>query len=201
MTWVRHSLRRVLCGSAIAAVVVATSMGDVNAEPGADALSKLHELSRQAVQGREAVTAAQRDVDAKLAAQTAAEDRHRADLEALAAANVQLAPYQAAVNRIAAMSYMSGGDGQMAAVLTAGSPRQLIDKLSLQRVVAVKAADDMVAFKSTHERAAAAARLQRLRPRTPAPPSNKRPPCAQTFRRNGLNCSVRSPPQRRSTGR
>ncbi|MGA5543275.1 coiled-coil domain-containing protein [Mycobacterium sp. NPDC051198] len=157
MTWVRHSLRRVLCGSAVAALVVATSMGDVMAEPGADALSKLHELSRQAVKGREAVTAAQRDVDAKLAAQTAAENRHRADLEALAAANVQLEPYQAAVNRVAAMTYMSGGDGQMAAVLTAGSPRQLIDKLSLQRVVAAKAADDMLAFKSTHERAAAAA--------------------------------------------
>ncbi|OBF44230.1 glycoside hydrolase [Mycolicibacterium peregrinum] len=157
MTWVRHSLRRALCGSAIAALVVATSMGDVKAEPGADALSKLHELSRQAVQGREAVTAAQRDVDAKLAAQSAAEDRHRADLEALAAANVQLAPYQAAVNRVAAMTYMSGGDGQMAAVLTAGSPRQLIDKLSLQRVVAAKSADDMSAFKATHQRAAAAA--------------------------------------------
>ena len=87
------------------------------------------------MQTREAVTAAQRDVDARLAAQTAAEDRHRTDLDALAAANSQLAPCQAAVDRVAAMTYMSGRDGQIAAVLTATSPQQLIDRLSLQRVV------------------------------------------------------------------
>lgn len=157
MTWVRHWVRRAVGGSAVAVLVLATSMGDVLAEPGADALSKLNELSQQALQSREAVTNAQRDVDAKLAVQTEAETRHRADLEALAVANVQLEPYQAAVNRVAAMTYMSGGDGQMAAVLTAGSPQQLIEKLSLQRVIAAKAADDMKAFKSTHERAVAAA--------------------------------------------
>lgn len=132
-------------------------MGEVKAEPAADGLSRLHELSRQAVQTREAVTNAQRDVDARLAVQTAAEERHRTDLEALAVANSQLQPYQDAANRIAAMSYMSGGDGHMAAVLTAGSPRQLIDKMSLQRVVLTKTAADMKAFQSTRERASAAA--------------------------------------------
>ena len=127
------------------------------ADPAADALATLNELSRQAVQSREAVTTAQRDADARLAAQTAAEERHRADLAALEAANSQLEPYQAAVDRLAAMTYMSGGTGQFAAVLTAASPQQLIDQLSLQRVVADETADQMKAFHSGRERAAAAA--------------------------------------------
>ena len=127
------------------------------ADPAADALAKLNELSRQAVQSREAVTAAQRDADARLAAQTAAEDRHRADLAALEAANSQLEPYQAAVDRVAAMDYISGRTGQLAAVLTAASPQQLIDQLSLQRAIAAETADQMKAYPAGRERAAAAA--------------------------------------------
>lgn len=133
------------------------SMGDVKADPAADALSKLNELSQQAVQSREAVTTAQRDVDARLAAQTAAEDRHRADLVALEVANIQLQPYQAAADRVAAMTYMTGGNGQMTAVLTATSPQQLIDHLSLQRVVGAETAQQMKAYQSTRELAARAA--------------------------------------------
>ena len=101
---------------------------------------------------------AQRDVDDKLAAQTAAEDRHRADLVALDAANSQLASNQAAADQVAAMTYVSGRTGQLAAVLTAGSPQQLIDQLSLQRIVVAETAGRMKAFQAARERAAAAAR-------------------------------------------
>ncbi len=132
-------------------------MGDVNADPAADALSRLNELSQQAVQSREAVTAAQADADARLAEQAAAADRHRADLAALETANSQLEPLQAAVDRVAAMNYMSGRDGQFAAVLTAASPQQLIDQLLLQRTVGAGIADQLAAFQSARERAATAA--------------------------------------------
>jgi hypothetical protein len=142
-----------------AMTVLATTTGDVRADPAADALSKLNELSQQAVQSREAVTAAQREVDARLAAQTAAEDRHRVDLEALELANTQLQPLQAAADRVAAMTYTSGGNSQMAAVLTAGSPQQLIDHLSLQRVVGAETAEQMKAYQSTRARAATAAQI------------------------------------------
>lgn len=157
MTGVRHSLRRAVCGSAAAVLAAALLMGDVHADPAEDALSRLTELSSQAVQTREAVTAAQHDADARLAAQTAAEDRHRADLEALAAANAQLAPYQAAVDRVAAMTYMSGRDGQMAAVLTASSPQRLIDRLALQRVIERTTAEQMKGYRAGREQAGAAA--------------------------------------------
>lgn len=162
MTRVRHSLRRAAYGSAAAMLVLGMSTGDVLADPAADALSKLNELSRQAVESRDAVTTAQRDADARLAAQTAAEDRHRADLTALDVANAQLQPHQAAANRVAAMTYMSGGTGQMAAVLTAGSPQQLIGHLSLRRVVATEASEQMKAFQAGRERAAAAVRASEI---------------------------------------
>ena len=159
MSRARRLLRRTAAGSAAVVLAVALSIvGDVNADPAADALSKLNDLSRQALQSRDAVTAAQRDADAKLAAQTAAEDRHRADLAALEAANSQLAPYQAAVGRVAAADYMSGRTGRLAAVLTAASPQQLIDQLSLQRAIAAETADQMTAYLAGRERAAAAAK-------------------------------------------
>jgi hypothetical protein len=157
VTGVRHHLRRAVCGFATAVLVAAVALGDVQADPAADAMANLNELSQQAVESREAVTAAQRDAEAKLAEQAAATDRHRADLAALEVANSQLEPLQAAVDRIAAMNYMSGRDGQFAAVLTAGSPQQLIDQLSLQRTVAAGMADQMKAFQTARERTAAAA--------------------------------------------
>jgi len=155
----RHSLRRTVISSMVAVVVLVMSIaGDVTADPAADALAKLNELSRQALDGRNAVTLAQRDVDATLAAQNSAEDRRRADLAALDAANVELAPYQAAVDQIAAMTYAMGGASQWEAVLTASSPQQLIDQLSLRREVAALKADQLKAFKVVRERAAEAAR-------------------------------------------
>jgi hypothetical protein len=154
----RHSLRRTVCGCATAVSVLAVSIGAVHADPAADALSRLNELSRQAVQSREAVTTAQRDVDARQAQQAAAADRHRADLAALESANSQLEPLQAAADKIAATNYMSGRDGQFAALLTATSPQQLIDQLSMQRTVGAGIADQLAAFHAAQERAATAAK-------------------------------------------
>jgi len=150
-------------GAAAAVLVLALSMvGDVKADPAADALSALNELSRQAVQSRGAVTAAQLDLDARLAAQTTAEDRHRADLVPLEAANSQLQTHQAAVDRMAAMMYMSGRTGWFAAVLTADSPQQLIDQIWAERAVGAEMANQMKAFQSAHERAASAAQASEM---------------------------------------
>lgn len=157
MTRVRHFRRRTAAAALVAVAAMSLPTGIVSADPAADALSRLTELSQQAVQSREAVTAAQRDADAKVAEQAAAVDRHRADQAALDIANSQLAPYQAAVDRIAAMNYMSGSDGQFAAVLTAPSPQQLIDQLSLHRTVGAGISDQLAAFHSARERARTAA--------------------------------------------
>ena len=159
MSRVRHSLRRTACGFAAGVMVLAIAIaGDVNADPAADALARLDELSQQALQTREAVTAAQRDADDKLAVQTAAENRQRTDLEALDVANAQLAANQAAADKVAAMTYVSGRTGQLAAVMTAGSPQELIDQLSLQRVIVAETANQMKAYQAARERATTAAK-------------------------------------------
>lgn len=158
MARVRTSHRRTVSATAAAVLVLAMSMGGAYADPASDALAELNELSQQALQSRQAVTAAQRTVDDRLAEQAATEVRHRADLEALEAANSQLGPHQAAVDRVAAMTYMSGGTGPFAALLTAHSPQQLIDGLSLRRAVADSAADQLEAFHAAREGAAIAAR-------------------------------------------
>ncbi|WP_029112272.1 glycoside hydrolase [Mycobacterium sp. URHB0044] len=159
MSRVHHSLRRTVGGFAAAVLVLAIVVAaDVKADPADDALSRLHELSQQALQTRQAVTGAQRDADDRLAAQTEAESRHRAHLAALDDANSQLAANQAAADQVAAMTYVSGRTGQMAAVLTAGSPQQLIDQLSVQRIVVTETAGRIKAFQAARERADAAAR-------------------------------------------
>ena len=159
MSRVRHSLRRTALFLVAAVLALAIPIaGDVRADPATDALSRLDELSQQALQTREAVTAAQRDADDKRAAQTAAEDRHRAELAALDAANSQLAFRQAAADKLASATYVNGRTGQLAALMTAGSPQQLIDQLSLQRVVVAETADQMKAFQAARVRAAAAAK-------------------------------------------
>lgn len=141
------------------AVMLAMSMvGDVRADPAADALARLNEVSAQAVQTREAVTAAQIDLDAKVAAQTTAEERHRADVGALEVANAQLQTSQAAVNRLAATMYMSGRTGLLAAVLTADSPQQLIDQMWVQRTLPAEMTNQVKAFQLARERAADAIR-------------------------------------------
>ncbi|MCV7420444.1 glycoside hydrolase [Mycobacterium yunnanensis] len=161
MTAVGRPLRRTTGALAAATLVLGLAIGESGADPAADALARLDELSRQAVQTRESVTAAQRDADAKLAEQTIALDRHRADLGALDAANLELAPRQAAFDRVAAMTYASGSTGQFTAALTAASPGELIDRLSLQTTVAARVADQIKAFRVARERANSAAEASR----------------------------------------
>jgi hypothetical protein len=155
---VRPPLRRTICASVAAALVVAGAVSEVRADPAADALARLNELSSQALQSRQAVTAAQQDADAKLAAQTAAEERHRADLDTLRVANAHLEPFQAAIDQVAVMTYMSGRTGQLTAALTAESPQQLIDGLAVQRAVATEAAVQLDGLRQAQARAGAAAR-------------------------------------------
>jgi len=56
------------------------------------------------------------------------------------------------------MTYVNGRTGQWAALLTASSPQQLIDQLSVQRGIAAVTAAQLKAFQTARERAAEAAR-------------------------------------------
>lgn len=127
-----------------------------HADPADDALAKLNELSRQAEQTTEAMHSAQLDLNNKLAAQEAAEKKHADDVAAVGAAESQLATFQGSVNKVAAAQYMGGRTSGVDAILTAGSPQQLIDQLAVQRVMATEMSTQMKNFRSAGAKAVAA---------------------------------------------
>lgn len=125
--------------------------GSVQADPAADAMAKLNELSREAEQTTEAMHTAELDLNDKLAAQQAADTKHQSDLAAVDAAKVQLATFQTSVDRVAAAQYMGGRTDGLDAMLTADSPQRLIDQLAVQRVMATEMSVQMKNFSSSSE--------------------------------------------------
>ncbi|MGV0744595.1 peptidoglycan hydrolase RipC [Mycolicibacterium sp. XJ870] len=130
--------------------------GSVQADPAADALAKLNELSRQAEQTTEAMHSAQLDLNNKLAAQEAAEKKLADDQAAADLAKSQLATFQTSVNKVAAAQYMGGRTSGVDAILTADSPQNLIEQLAVQRVMATEMSAQMHNFRSVGAKAAAA---------------------------------------------
>ena len=123
------------------------------ADPAEDALAKLTELSRQAEQLTESMHSAQLDLNQKVQLQVEADQRHAEDLAALDAAKAQLVGYQGAVNKLAASVYMGGRTDGFNAMLTATSPQNLIDKMAVQRVMAIEMAAQMQSFRQVSEAA------------------------------------------------
>ncbi|KGI65981.1 C40 family peptidase [Mycobacterium rufum] len=157
------------------AIVLALTLGDSAgtgwADPAADALARLTEFSREAERTTEAVYAAELELAGKLGAQRRAEDRQRTELEAMTAARADLGEYQAAVNQVAAASYMGGSTSTISAALTAESPQRLLDELSSSRVMATQMSDRISAFRAASTRAdeaALAAQSSALAARTAA---------------------------------
>ena len=126
------------------------------ADPADDAMAKLNELSRQAEQTTEAMHSAQLDLNGKLTAQRAAEKKHVDDQAAVDGAKAKLATFQTAVNKLAAATYMGGRVDGMEAMLTAGSPQGLIDKMAVQRLMATQMREQMTGFRVAGEQAAKA---------------------------------------------
>lgn len=132
------------------ALMVGLWSGAAVADPAEDALAQLSELSRQAEQLTESAHAAQLDLDNKLQALAAADTKHAQDLAALEAAKAQLGAYQGAVDRLAAATYMGGRTDGLNAILTAQSPQGVIDKMSVQRVMAIEMSAQMTGFRQAN---------------------------------------------------
>ncbi|OBB66120.1 peptidoglycan hydrolase RipC [Mycobacterium sp. 852014-50255_SCH5639931] len=150
-------ITRFVIGTLAGLTVLAGALAaNVSADPAEDALAKLNELSRQAEQTTEAMHSAQLDLNNKLVAQRAADKKHDDAQAAVDAAKARLASFQGAVNKLAAATYMGGRVDGMTAMLTAGSPQGLIDKLAMQRLMATQMADQMTSFRAAGEQAAKA---------------------------------------------
>ncbi|MCB0942819.1 MAG: peptidoglycan hydrolase RipC [Mycobacterium sp.] len=134
-------------------VFAAVMSGSVHADPAEDGVAKLNELSRQAEQLTEAMHSAQLDLNNKLQAQAAAEQKHSDDLARADAAKSQLATYQGAVDKFAAAVYMGGRTDGLNAILTAESPQGLIDKMAVQKVMATEMSAQMQNYRRVNEEA------------------------------------------------
>jgi len=143
-----------LIGVIVGATAVTGFCGSVAlADPAEDALAKLNELSRQAEQLTESMHSAELDLDKKVQIQADADRRHTADLGALDAAKAQLGTYQGNVDKLAASVYMGGRSDGFTAILTAASPQNLIDKMSVQRVMAHEMSEQMQNFRAANQQA------------------------------------------------
>ncbi|MCV7355380.1 peptidoglycan hydrolase RipC [Mycolicibacterium fluoranthenivorans] len=131
---------------------------DVRADPAADALAQLNELSREAEQTTEAMHSAQLSLDAAGAAQDVAERRNVDDLVAVTAARADLTTYQGAVDEVAAAEYMGGPTDGLTGILTANSPQQLIDQLAVKNAMSTEMATTMRRFRESRARADTAER-------------------------------------------
>ncbi|MFC7675780.1 peptidoglycan hydrolase RipC [Mycolicibacterium sp. GCM10028919] len=152
---ITRGIRRPVAGAIVALAVMSGALaGGVQADPAADALAKLNELSREAEQTTEAMHSAQLDLTEKVAAQEMADAQHAADLAAAGAAKAELATFQGAVNKVAAAQYMGGRTDGLDAMLTAASPQQLIDQLAVQRVMATEMSTQMQSFQKVNAEAA-----------------------------------------------
>ena len=149
-------------GALVVAILLAWTLGNSTgtgrADPAADALARMTELSREAERTSEAIYSAELDLEAKLAAQRQAEDRQRAESEALTAARADLRKYQNIVDQVAAASYMGGATSGISAALAAQSPQSLLDELSLDRLMATQMSDRIAAYRAASTRAESAAR-------------------------------------------
>lgn len=139
------------------AVIGSMVGGHAQADPAADALAKLNELSRQAEQTTEAMHAAKLDLKDKLAVQKAAEEKQAADQSTLDTANAKLDEFQRGVNRVAAAAYMGGRTDGFSAIMTAASPQQLIDQMSVRKVMGAQMGVQMRNFREMREKAVTAA--------------------------------------------
>ncbi|MDD4868625.1 MAG: peptidoglycan hydrolase RipC, partial [Mycobacterium sp.] len=159
--FVGYPIARLLTRTVVCTVVGCTLLSGVMAasvlaDPAQDALAKLNQLSRQAEQTTEAMHSAQLDLNNKLAAERAAEQKHADDQAAAQAAKARLASFQGAVNKLAAATYMGGRVDGVESILTAESPQGLIDKLVMQRVMASQMSTQMASFRLAGEQAAKA---------------------------------------------
>ncbi len=152
----KHLKRGTVLGVAGLTILSSVFASNVHADPAADALAKLTELSRQAEETTEAVHSAQLELTKKLDVQGAAEQQHAADLAAVDSTKSQLAKFQVGVNKFAAAMYMGGRTDGLNAILTAGSPQGLIDKLAVQRVMATELAAQMANYRKVSAEATAA---------------------------------------------
>ena len=139
-------------GAVTAALVFGMAWaGSAVAEPAHGSAADLNDLTQQAQQLTDSMRAAQQDFDRAMQALAEADKKHAGDLAALDAAKGELAAYQGSVDTVAAAVYMRGYSGDAGAILTAPSPKTLIDTLAIQRAMVTEMSGKVEGLRRTNQ--------------------------------------------------
>lgn len=153
--------------SAAFLVCAAVSGGPATADPVAlpttasDAIARMVDLSRQSEQLNQQALTAQADLDATLALQREADDKLAASTAVADAARAEVRKFQPMIDRTAVAAYTGVRTNSMFAVLSSGSPQQLLDKMSTLDVLSQQTADTVRQFKQAADAATAAESVTR----------------------------------------
>ncbi|MGY1988933.1 coiled-coil domain-containing protein [Mycolicibacterium fortuitum] len=127
--------------------------GAAYAESDEDRVANVNELARQAEQLSETILNAQPDLDKKRKLLSQADEKYTQDLAALDATNAQLATYQRTADKMVAAVYMGGRTDGFSAMLTAGSPTNMIDKLVVQRSLGTQISGQLQSLRRVNQEA------------------------------------------------
>ncbi|MBP2455258.1 coiled-coil domain-containing protein [Mycolicibacterium lutetiense] len=127
--------------------------GAAYAETDQDRVANVNELARQAEQLSETILNAQPDLDKKRKLLSEADAKYTDDLAALDATSAQLATYQFTADKMVAAVYMGGRTDGFSAMLTAGSPTSMIDKLVVQRSMGTQISGQMQSLRRVNQEA------------------------------------------------
>ncbi|APE38147.1 protein p60 precursor [Nocardia mangyaensis] len=145
----------------------AVTGGPAAADPAAlpttatDAIARMVDLSRQSEQLNQQSLTARADLDAKLALQREADDKLAASTAVADAARAEVRRFQPMIDRTAVAAYTGVRTNSMFAVLSSGSPQQLLDKMSTLDVLSQQTADTVRQFKQAADAATAAESVTR----------------------------------------
>ncbi len=152
----KSGFSKTVVGAVVGLTVLSAAWGGAaHADPAVDSTPDFNELHQKSEQLGQEILAAKADLDRKLQWLGRADEKHAADVAALRAANEQLVNYQGAVDKSAAALYMGGRTDGLTAILTSASPKNLIDKLSIQRLMATEMAAQMQNFRRVSQEAQA----------------------------------------------
>ncbi|MDO3649952.1 NlpC/P60 family protein [Nocardia mangyaensis] len=153
--------------SAAFLMCAAVTGGPAAADPAAlpttatEAIARMVDLSRQSEQLNQQSLTAQADLDAKLALQREADDKLAASTAVADAARAEVRRFQPMIDRTAVAAYTGVRTNSMFAVLSSGSPQQLLDKMSTLDVLSQQTADTVRQFKQAADAATAAESVTR----------------------------------------
>ncbi|MTE14038.1 NlpC/P60 family protein [Nocardia aurantiaca] len=140
----------------------ALGVGPATADPASapasagEAVQRLIDLSRQSEQLNQQALNAQADLDTKVAAATAADQRAADAAATLDAAKAEIRRYQPVIDRAATSALLSGRTNRLTSLLVSNSPQQLLDQMSIVDLVGARTNDQLGQYQKATAAAAAA---------------------------------------------